>query len=122
MKGLYLFQKFDLPAFLQGKTLTVTDCHPWKDRDTQQELGTALDTAITKDETAYPPTKDGRMVTNLFEKFSIKVPKVISVPVGSVVEIVNGTATVYGDFRNQLSVRAEDVKVVQAPAPGGKEV
>lgn len=118
MKNLYQFQKFDLPAFLQGKELTVTGCRPWKDHDTQQELGSVVDTAITKDETDYPPSKDGRVVSNLFEKFTIKVPKAVSVPVGAVVTIVNGTATVYGDFRNQLSVRAEDVKIVQAPAPG----
>lgn len=120
MKHLYLYQKFDLPAFLNGKELTVTDCHPWKDRDTQQEMVTALDAAVTKDETAYPPTKDGRMVTNLFEKFTIKVPKSVSVPVGAVITIVNGTGTVYGEYRNQLSVRAEDVKVVQVPASGNK--
>ena len=121
MKNLNQFQKFDLAAFLEGKELTVTGCRPWKDHDTQQELGTAVDVAFTKDNTKYLPTKDGRIMSNLFEKFAIKVPKVVSVPVGAVVTIVNGTATVYGDYRNQLSVRAEDVKVVQAPTPGGKE-
>lgn len=121
MKNLYFFQKFDLIAFIQGKELTVTGCRPWKDHDTQQELGTAVDVAITKDETAYPTSKGGSVQTNLFEKFSVKVPKTLSVPVGAVVTIVNGTATVYGEYRNQLSVRAEEVKVVQAPAPGSKE-
>lgn len=122
MKNLNKFQKFDLLAFLQGKELTVTGCRPWKDHDTQQELGTVVDTAITKDDTAYPASKDGSVQTNLYEKFSVKVPKPLSVPVGAIITIVNGTATVYGDFRNQLSVRADDVKVVSAPAPGGKEV
>lgn len=122
MKNLNKFQKFDLLAFLQGKELTVTGCRPWKDHDTQQELGTVVDTAITKDETVYPTGKDGNVQTNLYEKFAIKVAKPLSIPAGAIVTIVNGTATVYGDFRNQLSVRADDVKVVQAPAPGGKEV
>ena len=121
MKVLIAFLRFMLDEFLRGKELTVTGCGPWVDFDTHEEKGTKVEVAITKDATVYPPTKDGRVVTNLFEKFSIKVPKVISVPVGSVVEIVNGTATVYGEYRNQLSVKAEDIKVIQAPAPSGKE-
>lgn len=121
MKFINAFLKFLLDEFLNGKELTVTGCSPWVDFDTHEEKGTKIEVAITKDNTAYPPAKDGRAVTNLFEKFSVKVPKVVSIPVGAVVTIVNGTATVYGDYRNQLSVRAEDVKVVSAPAPSGKE-
>ena len=120
MKNLYQFQKFLLPEFLNGKELTVTGCHPWKDYDTEQILGTAVDIAITKDETLYQPSKDGSVQTNLFEKFTVKLQKFnFSVPAGTVVTIVNGTANVYGERRNQLSVKAEDVKIVQAP--GGKE-
>ena len=121
LKNLYHFERFDLIAFLMGKELTVTDCRPWKDRDSQQELGLKYEVAITKDKTAYPPAKDGRTASNLYEKFTVKVPKTLSVPIGAVVTIVNGTATIYGDYRNQLSVRAEDLKVVQAPDPGMKE-
>lgn len=122
MKNLYQFQKFDLVAFLIGKELMVTGCGLWKDRDTGAELGTKVDVAITKDDTTYSPSKDGSVQTNLYEKLSVKLSKFnFTVPVGSIVTIVNGTATVYGDYRNQLSVRADDVKVVQAPAPSGKE-
>lgn len=121
MKAIYAFLKFMLVEFLQGKELTVIGCGPWVDFETHEEKGTKVEVAITKDMTDYPPAKDGRVVSNLFEKFSVKVPKAVSVPVGAVVTIVNGTATVYGDYRNQLSVRAEDVKVVSAPAPSGKE-
>lgn len=91
MKNLYQFQKFDLIAFLQGKELTVTGCGPWVDFDTHEERGTKVEVAITKDMTDYPPAKDGRVVTNLFEKFAIKVPEAVSIPVGAVVTIVNGT-------------------------------
>lgn len=114
MKALIAFLKFMLDDFLRDKELTVTGCGPWVDYDTHEEKGTKIEVAVTQDATVYPPGKDGRVVTNLFEKFAIKVPKTVSVPVGAVVTIVNGTATVYGDYRNQLSVRAEDVKVVQA--------
>lgn len=122
MKNLYQFQQFDLGAFLIGKELMVTGCGLWKDHDTGAELGTKVDVAITKDDTTYFPSKDGHIQTNLYEKLSVKLSKFnFTVPVGSIVTIVNGTATVYGDYRNQLSVRAEDVKVIQVPAPSGKE-
>lgn len=121
MKYINTFLKFMLDEFLNGKELTVTGCGPWVDFDTHEEKGSKVEVAITKDTTAYPAAKDGRTGNNLFEKFSVKVAKPLSIPVGAIVTIVNGTATVYGDYRNQLSVRADDVKVVQAPAPGGKE-
>lgn len=117
MKYLYAFQLFLLEEFVKDKELTVTGCRPWRDYDTRKELGTVVDVAITKDSTAYPASKDGRVDTNMFEKFSIKVPKPNFVlPVGAIVTIVNGTATIYGERRNQLSVRAEDIKVAEAPA------
>lgn len=117
LKNLHAFQPFDLSAFLQGKQLVVTHCRPWQDFDTKEERGTAVELAITKDETKYPPAKDGTVYTNLYEKIVVKVPKGINIPTGAIVTVVNGSATVYGDYRNQLSIRAEDVKVVQPPAP-----
>lgn len=121
LKNLNTFQRFDWEEFLKGKELTVTDCRPWVDFDTHEEKGTKVETAITKDETIYPPTKDGRVVTNLFEKISIKVPKALSIHVGAVVTIVNGTATVYGEYRNQLSVKAEDIRVAPSVAHNGQK-
>lgn len=121
LKNLNAYQHFDLDAFLKDKELTVTSMRPWLDFETKKELGGITELAITKDGTQYPPAKNGGVVTNLYEKFTVKVPKAISAPVGAIVTIVNGTATIYGEYRNQLSVRAEDIKVVQAPAPGGKE-
>lgn len=121
MKAINAFLKFMLDEFLRGKELTVTGCGPWVDFDTHEEKGTKIEVAITKDNTAYPPAKDGRVVSNLFEKLSIKIPKAASIPVGAIVTIVNGTATVYGDYRNQLSVRADDVKVIAPPATTGQK-
>ena len=37
----------------------------------------------------------------------------LNVAPGTVVELVNPTAVVYGEYRNQLSVTAEDVHIVQ---------
>ena len=66
----------------------------------------------------YPSGKDGTgEYSNLFEKFTVKVFKDINVPVGATVELVNPVGTVYGEFRNQLSVRADDVRIVGGGQP-----
>lgn len=42
-----------------------------------------------------------------------KVERDINIPVGVQVVPVDGVATIYGDYRNQLSVRVADIKMVQ---------
>lgn len=121
MKGLNRFQNFDLLAFLEGKKLMCSGCRPWLNDD-QKEIGKKVDLVIVEDKTVYPVGKDGSAVTNIYEKMTVKVRKSIDVPVEAIVTIVNGTATVYGEYRNQLSVTAEDVKLVAPPAASGKEV
>lgn len=122
MKNLTQFLNFDLTRFLDGKALTVTAVAPWVDFNTKQTLGTKVEAAITKDDTTYAAGKDGAVVSNLFEKVTIKLAKdiaAVTVPVGAVVEIVNGVGSVYGDFRNKLSIKADDVKVIPASAQHG---
>lgn len=115
MKKLSLFLRFDWLAFASGKTFTVTGCAPWKDQQ-GNIVGTRIETAITMDKTDYGT--EG--ITNLYEKLTIKVPMPgVTFPVGATVEPVNPVATVYGQYRNQLSVKAGDVKVAGQPS-GGK--
>lgn len=119
MKGLAQFSRFDLDDFLADKDLAVTGLGPWKDYNSGTVLGTKVELVITRDETTYKPGKDGAQISNLFEKLTVKVPKDVNIPIGSLVEVINGTATVYGDYRNQLSIKAEDVKAVSQTG-GGK--
>ena len=65
---------------------------------------------------------DGKAISNLFEKMDWKVERDINIPVGVQVEPVEGVATIYGEYRNQLSVKVADIKVIQptAPVSGGK--
>lgn len=118
MKGLNKFQSFDLSAFLEGKKLLCTGCRPWLN-DNQKEIGKKVDLVIVEDKTVYPNSRT--IITNLYEKMTVKVSKGIDIPAEAIVTIVNGTATVYGDFRNQLSVRAEDVRVVTPPTTGPRK-
>lgn len=93
----------------------VTNVMPWQDYDTKAMLGTKVETVITVDNTPYRPGADGTVQTNLFEKITFKIAKNdVAVQVGDFVEPVNAVATIYGDFQNQISVKADDVIVVKS--------
>lgn len=118
MKGLSLYLSFLWPEFIKGKTLKAVSCGPWVDYDTKAHMGTKVEAVIVEDNTVYP-TKEGKVISNLYERMQIKVrDKDISIPVGSVIEPINVAATVYGDYHNKLSVKAENVRVVSGQ--GGK--
>ena len=107
MKKLGLFLYFDWPAFEAGKRFVCTGCSEWKDHDTEAHLGTKVEVAIVADATDYGEYTG--LVTNLFEKLTFKVGKDITVPIGVEVQPKGVEATVYGDYRNNLSCVAEDI-------------
>ena len=114
MQGLYGFMGFDLKSFLNGKVLQVVSCGPLTDYQTKEVIGTRVGAVITEDNTVYRPTKSGAQVSNLYERLNIKVRgKDLSSAPGNVVELVNAVGVVYGERNNQLSISAEDVRVVQ---------
>ena len=113
MKGLNQFQKFDWEGFSGGKTFVVTGVSEWSDYDTKAHLGTKVDCVIAIDKTAYT-FKDGQRFTNRFEKISFKVNKDMNVPIDARVMPKGVTASIYGDYRNMLSVKCEDTAVTQA--------
>ena len=75
-------------------------------------MGRKVDVVIVKDGTQYKQ-KDGESVSNLYEKFTIKIPKDVKIPSNAYVALVNAEGTVYGEYRNQLSVTADDIRVLQ---------
>ena len=118
MKMLSKFTNFDLEGFLKDKVLMVTDCAPLEDYESKKVVGIKVEVTIFQDKTEYPQV-NGRTISNRFEKFLIKVhDKTIDVPLNSIVVPVNGKGKVYGDFKNQLSVTADDVKIVQTQQRG----
>ena len=112
MKKLLQFLKFDFEAFSKGKAYRVTGVTEWKDYNTKEHMGTKVETIIVKDDTQYK-LKDGESVSNRYEKLSFKIHKDVNVPLDAYVVPVNPVATVYGDYRNQLSITADDIKVLQ---------
>ena len=112
MTGLRFFNSFDLDSFLMGKLLQVVSIKPWKDYDSDQTLGVKYELVIIKDSTHYP-VKDDKTISNRFEKFSCKVPQASpDVDVNTYVEVVNGTATIWGEHRDKLSVKCESLRSI----------
>ena len=115
MKNLNQFVHFDFPSFAEGKDFQVTGVKQWKDYENPEKvLGTVVEVFISQDKTHYV-TRDGSRISNRGEKFSIKIPVTnVDVEIDDFVNPVNPVATVYGEYRNQLSVRADDVDVIKA--------
>jgi len=112
LKFLFLFEHFDADGFFADKVLQITNCSDWKDYKTKELRGTKVECVILVDNTDYGPTKDGKVASNAFEKITAKVPKQVSFPVGAHVKLINPKATIYGDYRNMLSITCDDIEVV----------
>lgn len=117
MKFLALFAYFDWLKFAAGKKFVVIGCSEWLDYKTKQHSGTKVEVVIADDKTVYK-SANGSTESNLYEKLTFKVGKDVNIPQKTIVEPVNVTATVYGEYRNQLSIRCDDIKVLsQAQKP-----
>ena len=116
MKGLSQFQHFDSVAFFKDKMLKVASNGPLMDYNTKQVIGTKTTVVIVEDHTEYH-TKAGA-ISNIYEKINVKVPgKTLELTPGTLVDLIDPTCVIYGDYRNQLSVTAADIRVLQ---PAGK--
>lgn len=110
MKGLAQFQEFNWDAFANGKQFLVVGVGEYQDYESKQHLGTKIDCIITVDKTQYA-FKDGKEFSNRFERITFKVAKDISVPVDAYVMPKGVKASIYGEFRNQLSIKCDDLAV-----------
>lgn len=111
MKGLTQYLVFDCGKFFQEKKLMATACKSWVDYESKEVLGTKIDVVITEDKTPYK-TKTSEQISNLYEKFAVKVGKALTIPVGTEITLVNPVGTVYGEYRQLLSVVADDIQAV----------
>lgn len=108
LKGLNQFQKFDFGEFLKDKRLVYLKSASWKDGDV--EAGSKVTLQIVEDRTQY----SRQDTTNFGEQIVVKIRGVAPSafaqlrPLGTEVAIKDvERATVYGDFRNQLSIIAK---------------
>lgn len=112
MKGTHQFEQFDMAGFSRDKDYTVTGTSEWLDYETKKPLGWRVDTVVTRDDTKYR-AKDGQVVSNLYQPQVFKCEAKPDVAVGDIVAPVDITScTLYGQYRNQISVKCKTVRVV----------
>ena len=107
MRFLNQFLKFAADQFFMNKVLTVTGLREWLDHSTKAKLGWIVDAVITVDDT--PSSAKTVWLPIIFTRSWRSRWSDCVMP-------VNPVCTVYGDYRNQLSVRCDDV--VAAPVTG----
>lgn len=111
LKKLNQFSFFDIDKFLKEKKLVIIGHQEWKDFESQNILGTKFELVITVDETDYE-TNDNEVVSNVYEKLTVKIPKKFNnIPLNTEVRLINAKAVVYGEYRNMLSITAENIEV-----------
>lgn len=122
LRGVRQFNSYNLYGFLAGKTLVLTGKKLWRDYTTKEVKGTRAELTITKDSTHYE-SKNDEQISNLYAQISVKVPGTVDIEIGSEVEIVDGKATLYGKYNNELSIEASSIRPVaaQPAANGGKQ-
>lgn len=114
MKGLKQFLQFDLEEFLKDKEIAFLDAKPFYNyldgKPTTEQAGMKLECVITKDDTVY----NNQEITNEYEKITIKIPGANKVGIkrGSKLKI-KGTAKVWGDFSQNLSIESTNVQVIK---------
>lgn len=111
LKKLNKFQYFDFEEFSAKKKFISVGQQEWKDYNTGNILGTKVEVVIAQDKTDYG-TSEGEIVNNLYEKLIFKIPMQITLPMNVEVRPKNSKATVFGEFRNQLSITADDIEVI----------
>lgn len=112
LKKLSQFQYFDIDEFLTGKKLITIGIQDWKDFETQNILGSKVEVVIAVDKTHYA-VANGEVASNAYEKLTVKIPlKLTNIPMNTEVRLINPEAVVYGEFRNMLSITAENIEVI----------
>lgn len=116
MKKLRQFNKFDAEGFFKDKDVRVMAHEPWneyEDGQVTKQLGTKYKCVIATDNTKYEGD-DVQPDLNAGEQIDVKVPQQPkSYNKFSRITFVNPTASVYGTFMSELSVKADDVEIVQ---------
>lgn len=112
LKKLSQFENFDAVGFFEKLNLGAVGKSEWKDFETGEHKGTKVEIVIIGDKHEYN-SANGEVISNVYEKLTVKVPMDIDVPMNSQVRLINPNATVYGQYRNQLSITADDIEVIK---------
>lgn len=111
LKKLNMFSYFDAEEFFSKLSLIAVSKSVWKEYGSGNVLGTKVEVVIAGDKHNYN-SQDGNVVNNMYEKLTVKIPKDIDVPMNAKVRLINPQGNIYGEYRNQLSVTAEDIEIL----------
>lgn len=111
LKKLRYFEYFDSELFFEGKRFKAIGKQDWIDYKTKKTIGTKVEVVIASDKTDYG-CENGEIISNIYEKLVWKVPKEVDVPMDVEVKPVNAVCTIFGDYRNQLSIVCDDIEIV----------
>ncbi|EAW7178336.1 hypothetical protein LMV59_000603 [Listeria monocytogenes] len=105
-KKLSAFLYFDAENYFEKKILLAMQSEPLKNEN-QEIIGSKYTVIVWEDATDY----GDQSISNIGDTYKVKVIgkhlKKIDSP--SEVKLINPSGIVYGEFRNQLSVSAEDI-------------
>lgn len=113
LKGLRSFVKFDAREFLKGKQLLLMQETPWMDYDSGKEIGAKLKTTIWTDDTNYGTDGTTNEGSELDVKISGLKAEAIDRNNRGFIRLINPTGTVYGEYQNELSLKADGFNVVK---------
>lgn len=111
LKKLNQFNTFATDEFFEKLGLLTVGKSTWREFGTSMVKGTKIEVVICSDRHDYN-SQNGEVVNNLYEKLTVKIPKEVDVPMNVKVRLVNPSATIYGDYRNQLAITADDIEVL----------
>lgn len=118
LKALRDFVRFDARAFLAGKQLLLMQENDWKDYKTGKTVGAKLKVTIWTDDTEYK--KDG--ISNEGSELDVKILGLKAEDVNrnnrGFIRLKNPRGTVYGDYQNDLSLKADGFEFVKEKEGG----
>lgn len=105
------FKKFDNKGFFGPKKLLLFSMDEWRDFDTKKVIGAKLNTVIWADNSDYGDMR----VSNKGRSMVVKVAGLKPQPVESpeFISLRNPRGIIYGEYQNQLSVKADGFDVIQ---------
>ena len=106
MKKLRLFAPFDAKLFFSNIELQFTKVEPIREND--KTVGFRYNLLICDDQHNYGEESS----LNIGEVIKVKIEDVNSITnftFGQKVELINPRASIYGEYQNQLSVKADNV-------------
>lgn len=113
LKGLRDFVKFDAKGFLAGKQLLLMQESELKDFDSGKVIGAKLMVTIWTDDTQYKKDETSNEGSELDVKILGLTAEKVDRNNRGFIKLKNPSGVVFGDFQNQLSLKADGFDFVK---------